>query len=74
MAASIVAKVTRDRMMIEYAQQFPWYGFEKHKGYGTQFHSSILSIKWISGIHRKSYKPIKLAMLNCSIKFTSLDE
>lgn len=45
MAASIVAKVTRDRIMIAYENEFPEYGFERHKGYGTKLHSTMLHIK-----------------------------
>jgi ribonuclease HII len=61
MAASIVAKVTRDRLMIDLENTFPWYGFARHKGYGTQTHQSALQKIGITKIHRKSYKPIKLA-------------
>lgn len=61
MAASIVAKVTRDRIMMEYGRLFPWYWFEKHKWYGTDLHQKTLKTNWISEIHRKSYAPIKLA-------------
>ena len=41
-AASIIAKVTRDRMMVKYAEEYPGYGFEKHKGYGTKAHMDAL--------------------------------
>ena len=53
--ASILAKVYRDRLMIEYSQQFPEYGFEKHKGYGTKYH--IEKIKEIGPckLHRKTF-------------------
>ena len=61
MAASIVAKVTRDRLMVEYEITLPWYWFEKHKGYGTSLHQKALKKLWVSHIHRKSYAPIKLA-------------
>lgn len=61
MAASILAKVTRDRIMTEYASDFPGYGFEKHKWYGTHFHQEAIKHRGIASIHRKSYKPIKLA-------------
>lgn len=54
-AASILAKVSRDRKMLHYARKFPDYGFEKHKGYGTRYHREML-IKYGSClIHRKSY-------------------
>lgn len=59
MAASILAKVTRDRIMIEFEKTFPWYGFEKHKGYGTEIHQKALKKLGASEIHRKSYEPIK---------------
>lgn len=61
MAASILAKVTRDKIMREYASDFPGYGFENHKWYGTYFHQEAIKQKWTTNIHRKSYKPIKLA-------------
>lgn len=54
-AASIVAKVTRDRIMREYDQLFPMYGFEKHKGYGTKMHTEAIKQHGISEIHRKSF-------------------
>ncbi len=57
-AASILAKVTRDRIMIEYDQQFPLYGFAKHKGYPTKEHFLALRKHGITSIHRKSYKPV----------------
>lgn len=56
--ASIFAKVTRDRMMVEYAKQYPGYGFEKHCGYGTAAHKAALEQLGPCPIHRKSYKPI----------------
>lgn len=54
-AASIVAKVTRDRMMKEYAQKYPEYKFEKHKGYGTAEHIALLKQYAPSPIHRKTF-------------------
>jgi ribonuclease HII len=59
MAASIVAKVTRDRIMIGYEDVFPWYGFSKHEGYGTWLHQTALQKLWVCENHRKSYKPVK---------------
>lgn len=58
-AASIIAKVTRDRMMKELGEKYPEYGFEIHKGYGTKKHMDALK-KYgpIKGIHRYSYKPV----------------
>lgn len=61
MAASIIAKVTRDRIMVDYDAIFPGYGFPRHKGYGTQIHQDSLKKLGICEIHRKTYKPIKLA-------------
>lgn len=60
--ASIIAKVTRDRMMVEYAKQFPKYRFDKHKGYGTSLHRHAIKKHGITEIHRKSFRPVKLAM------------
>ena len=59
-AASIIAKVTRDHMMNELDEQYPEYGFKKHKGYGTKEHMEALK-KYgpIKGIHRFSYKPVE---------------
>lgn len=54
-AASIVAKVTRDRMMEEYNKKYPEYGFAKHKGYGTKAHMDKLKEIGPSDIHRKSF-------------------
>ncbi|MCP4336845.1 MAG: ribonuclease HII [Mycoplasma sp.] len=58
-ASSILAKVTRDRIMQEYGKQYPEYGFENHKGYGTKKHKEALKKYGITDIHRKSYKPVK---------------
>jgi ribonuclease HII len=55
-AASILAKVTRDRMMIKYAEIYPQYSFERHKGYGTKLHIERLREFGRSPIHRKSFK------------------
>jgi ribonuclease HII len=57
-AGSILAKVTRDRLMVEYANKYPEYAFEKHKGYGTKVHREALKLHGACEIHRKSYKPI----------------
>ncbi len=54
-AASILAKVTRDRYMLEMAKLFPQYQFEKHKGYGTKLHYEMISEYGVSEIHRKSF-------------------
>ncbi|WP_036463826.1 ribonuclease HII [Mycoplasmopsis sturni] len=57
-AASIVAKVYRDKLMTNLAVEFPEYGFQKHKGYGTKFHQEALSKFGVTKIHRIKYKPI----------------
>lgn len=54
-AASIVAKVTRDRMMVEYAKEYPNYAFESNKGYGTKAHYEGISQHGITPIHRKTF-------------------
>ena len=54
-AASIIAKVTRDRIMVELDGQYPGYGFAKHKGYITAAHTAALKELGVSEIHRKSY-------------------
>ncbi|MBQ1985475.1 MAG: ribonuclease HII [Clostridia bacterium] len=54
-AASILAKVSRDRVMLEYAKQYPEYEFEKHKGYGTKVHTEALLKYGPSPIHRKTF-------------------
>ncbi len=59
-AASIMAKVTRDRLMCEIAEKYPFYGFEKNAGYGTKAHiQGLQKYGIIKGVHRLSYKPIK---------------
>lgn len=58
-AASIVAKVHRDNIMIKYAEQYPNYGFEKHKGYGTKYHVEMIDKHGPCEIHRTSFEPIK---------------
>ena len=58
-AASIIAKVTRDRMMAQYHQQYPEYGFVKHKGYPTKDHKSAISEFGCTPIHRRSFKGVK---------------
>ena len=63
-AASILAKVTRDRLMLEQAKQYPQYGYEKHKGYLTKVHLEALKEHGPCEIHRMSYKPIKIGLKN----------
>jgi ribonuclease HII len=59
MAAGIVAKVTRDRLMLLLHQKYPQYGFDRHKGYGTQFHMEALKKYGPCKIHRLSFAPCK---------------
>ncbi|MDO4393145.1 MAG: ribonuclease HII [Bacillota bacterium] len=54
-AASIIAKVTRDRMMVKYAEKYPGYAFEKNKGYGTKAHYEGIRINGTCPIHRKTF-------------------
>lgn len=58
-AASIIAKVTRDRIMAEIAKEFPQYDFTKNKGYGTKCHLEYIKKFGPSPIHRNSFEPIK---------------
>jgi ribonuclease HII len=58
-AASIVAKVTRDRKMCDFSVEYPEYNFNLHKGYGTRKHQEALLHYGITPLHRKSYAPIK---------------
>ena len=53
--ASIIAKVSRDRFMVEMGHKYPEYGFEKHKGYGTSEHFSVIKKYGITKLHRKSF-------------------
>lgn len=62
-AASIIAKVTRDRIMRKYALQYPGYGFEQHKGYGTRLHMQALQQMGPCSIHRRSYGPVKALLV-----------
>jgi len=57
-AASILAKVTRDRMMLELDAKYPGYGLGRHKGYGTKIHQSALKEKGASPCHRRSFRPV----------------
>lgn len=58
-AASVLAKVTRDRRMLEYHAQFPAYGFAEHKGYGTAKHLAAIAKHGACPIHRRSFAPLK---------------
>lgn len=61
-AASIIAKETRDRLMNEYHIQWPEYGFDGHKGYGTEQHMRALEKFGPCPIHRKSFEPVRLLL------------
>jgi len=58
-AASIIAKVRRDKIMKRYHQKYPQYGFDKHKGYGTKYHFKMLKKYGPCKIHRKTFRPVK---------------
>jgi ribonuclease HII len=59
MAASIIAKVARDKLMKDFDVVYPAYGFKKHKGYPTKFHLDALELLGPCKIHRLSFKPVK---------------
>ena len=58
-AASVLAKVTRDQLMVEYGQRWPVYGFAEHKGYGTPQHLAALALHGPCPVHRRSFAPLK---------------
>jgi ribonuclease HII len=57
-AASIVAKVSRDRLMLRYHEDFPQYGFDRHKGYPTKSHKAAIALHGPCLIHRRSFKGV----------------
>lgn len=61
-AASIIAKVTRDRMLIELDKEYPMYGFKKHKGYGTKAHLKAIDENGVLDDHRRSFRPVRDAI------------
>lgn len=61
-AASIIAKVTRDRLMREAAKDYPEYGFERHKGYATPEHRNALRRYGATPLHRRSFRPVQFAL------------
>jgi ribonuclease HII len=61
-AASIIAKVTRDRLMVQLGRSWPDYGFERHKGYGTPEHKAALDRHGPTPHHRRSFRPVQLAL------------
>jgi ribonuclease HII len=61
-AASIVAKVARDAIMAELARDYPDYGFDRHKGYGTREHHEAIARHGVTPHHRRSFRPVQLAL------------
>lgn len=61
-AASIIAKVTRDRLMLQLAAAFPGYGWERNKGYGTREHAAALAALGVTPQHRRSFAPVRAAL------------
>jgi ribonuclease HII len=61
--ASIVAKVQRDRLMVEYDKKYPGYGLARHKGYGTKQHQTALNQLGVCALHRRSYRPVRAHLL-----------
>jgi len=66
-AASIVAKVTRDRIMVEYAREHPGYGWETNKGYGTPEHQRALAQLGPTPLHRRSFAPVRQFTLDLPV-------
>lgn len=63
-AASVVAKVTRDRLMVEFSQTYPLYAFDRHKGYGTKVHRAALRQHGPCPIHRMSFRPLQSLLID----------
>lgn len=61
-AASIIAKVTRDRMMVELHGQYPEFGFDRHKGYPTPQHRKAIAEHGVTALHRRSFAPVRDAL------------
>jgi ribonuclease HII len=61
-AASIIAKVARDAIMAEIGREYPLYGFERHKGYGTREHHAAIERHGVTPHHRRSFRPVQLAL------------
>jgi len=61
-AASVLAKVSRDALMVELGQQWPGYGFEQHKGYGTALHRRKLQDLGVTPAHRRSFAPVRAVL------------
>lgn len=58
-AASILAKTARDELMLQLHEQYPQYGFDEHKGYPTAKHLAALREHGVSGVHRRSFRPVR---------------
>lgn len=69
-AASIIAKVTRDREMAELDRQYPEYGFAQHKGYPTALHMERLALHGVTPQHRRSFAPVRNALLDAELAAT----
>jgi ribonuclease HII len=67
-AASIVAKVTRDRIMADYAREHPGYGWETNKGYPTPQHYRALESLGVTPLHRRSFAPIRQLTLDLPLQ------
>ena len=57
-AASVLAKVTRDKLMVQFHEQFPQYAFDRHKGYGTRLHRDLIKEHGPCPIHRRTFKGV----------------
>ena len=66
-AASILAKVTRDRIMFDLVQEYPEYGFDKHVGYGTKQHIEAIHRHGVLPIHRAGFAPVKNLLINLNM-------
>ncbi len=71
-AASVMAKVTRDRLMLELHEQYPQYNFAQHKGYGTPEHLAALEKYGPSPVHRKTFEPVRAAIEPVQAEFAVL--
>lgn len=72
-AASVIAKVTRDRLMLQVHEQYPQYNFAQHKGYGTPEHLALLDQFGACPIHRKSFEPVRRTFEPVQADFNGLD-
>jgi len=68
-AASVIAKVTRDRMMLELDRQYPQYGFAEHKGYGTPDHLAALAAFGPCPVHRRTFAPVRNVLAPVQLDF-----